>query len=73
MLKSEFKLGGTDWEQQILDHFLTNGADPKFSEPIRVSEIENLGKYYSSIKDLELKHKILLELLRAAAFEKTRV
>ena len=66
-------MGGSEWELQILDHFLLNGADPKFSEPIRLVEIDHLSKYYTTLKDVELKHKILLEFLRSAAFEKNRV
>lgn len=63
----------SDWEIQIIEHFVNNNTDPKVAEALRLIDLENLGKYYPNLKDIKQKHQILIELLRSACFEKTRV
>lgn len=39
---------------------------------MRISDVENLGTYYTSSQNQSLKYEILSELLRTAACEKSR-
>lgn len=60
----------TDWEKQILEHFITNNKDPKVAEPLRILDLDNLNKYLPLIKNSKLKQQVLMEILRSATHEK---
>jgi hypothetical protein len=66
-------LNGTDWEKQIVEHFINTNRDQKSPEPLRLVDMDNLDKYYSRLSDAQLKNEILFELLRSAANEHSRV
>lgn len=63
----------SDWEIQIIEHFVNNNTDPKVAEVLRLIDLEHLGRYYPGLTDIKQKHQILIELLRSACFEKNRV
>ena len=70
----EFKLAKSDWENKIVEHFVTNNAETKMHESLRLIDIENLERYYNSFRDdSKLKEVILLELVRSACTEQARV
>jgi len=66
-------LSNTEWQTKIIDHFISSNTDPKSFEQLRLIDIENLEKYLPNIKDPKKKSEFLVELLRTASQDKTRV
>jgi hypothetical protein len=71
--KSEFKLTNTKWENQIIEEFLKANTEPSSPESLRLTAFNNLEKYFLSCLNKQLKDEILIELLRSAAYEISRV
>lgn len=63
----------TNWEKELVDHFINTNQDSKVLEPLRVCDIDNMPKYFPTTSDNSIKSDILVELLRSAAQEKNRV
>lgn len=66
-------MSNTEWQTKIIDHFISSNTDPKSFEQLRLIDIENLEKYLPNIKDPKKKSEFLVELLRTASQDKTRV
>lgn len=73
MLFGEFKLINTPWERQAVDHFIKTNQESTMPESLRLVDLEMLDKYYSMSEDKLIKDEILVEFLRSASLEKTRV
>jgi hypothetical protein len=56
-----------------VDHFVNTNMDPKIVEQLRLYDIENLARYFGTTSDASLRSDILMELLRSASYENTRV
>ena len=64
----------SDWETKIVELYVTNNAETKMHESLRLIDIENLERYYNNFRDdSKLKDVILLELVRSACTEQARV
>ena len=66
-------MSNTEWQTKIIDHFISSNTDPKTFEQLRLIDIENLEKYLPHRKDPKKKSELLVELLRTACQDKTRV
>lgn len=56
-----------------MGHFLQTNSDARIPEALRLVDLENISRYFLYIKDSDIKSEILVEMLRSAAIEKSRV
>ena len=66
-------MANSNWEKEIINHFVQSNTDPKIAEQLRLVDIDNMAKYFPSTNDQNLKSDVLVELLRSASVEKNRV
>jgi hypothetical protein len=66
-------LANSNWEKEIINHFVQSNTDPKIAEQLRLVDIDNMAKYFPSTNDQNLKSDVLVELLRSASVENNRV
>ena len=59
--------------KQIIEEFLKANTESKSPESLRLTAIDNLEKYFLHSHNKQLKDEIFIELLRSAAYEKSRV
>lgn len=66
-------MANSNWEKEIINHFVQSNTDPKIAEQLRLVDIDNMAKYFPSTNDQNLKSDVLVELLRSASVENNRV